>query len=361
MLLVLLDAKMTTVDSGHSAPITDIACDATGRLVATASEDKTVRVSLIFPVDQSSATQNATAQPKPPELLTCLIEHQAPVLRVAWGDYRMSGSPLLSCDVDGNIILWKDVDETKKSWTSVYTTRLQGPAVSLSWAPYDIGVMMFAAASSTGQVVVHLSNPDSKEWTKMPLEAHPSGCNAVSFCPSLPPSALMALPTKPDGRGELNFPFPRLVTCGNERSLRIWKYAPQDRQWLQERELNDLSGQNGSLSGSHPAAAHMAAPHSGVGDAAPMLDVAWAPNCGLPFTYIAAGGEDGTVIIYYQDGLEGKWQSTLLPTFSSAVCRLSWSLIGTFLSVACSDGTVTVWKEQSNGQWTSEAAVPTPQ
>lgn len=40
-----------------------------------------------------------------------------------------------------------------------------------------------------------------------------------------------------------------------------------------------------------------------------------------------------------------------LPVFSAPVWRVSWSLTGNILAVACGDNTVSLWKEAANNEW----------
>jgi WD40 repeat protein len=106
----------------------------------------------------------------------------------------------------------------------------------------------------------------------------------------------------------------------------IWRFAVQDRHWVREELSTDL------------CTAHW-------------QEVSWAPNNGLPFTYIAAGSADGLVVIWSQDGLDGKWKAVLLPQQEDRIGRLSWSHVGSFLLISCANGAASMWKEQSSGEW----------
>lgn len=119
-------------------------------------------------------------------------------------------------------------------------------------------------------------------------------------------------------------------------------------------------------------------------------DVAWAPNIGLPGEYIATCGQvsktvfacvvdwmaddydprlplafasaraqDRTVQIHSRPTTTAAWKSIKLlphgndnpdPLFPDAVWRVSWSLAGNVLAVACADGKVTLWKEVVGGK-----------
>lgn len=103
-----------------------------------------------------------------------------------------------------------------------------------------------------------------------------------------------------------------------------------------------------------------------------MRDVAWAPNIGLPRSYIATASQDKTVIIWTKDAPGAAWVKTALDPslaasstnigggtaaipapgkFPDVVWRVSWSLAGNLLAVSCGDGKVTLWKENLKGVW----------
>ena len=114
-------------------------------------------------------------------------------------------------------------------------------------------------------------------------------------------------------------------------------------------------------------------------------DVAWAPNIGLPRSYIATASQvrfvqflylpacvigvatvqDKTVLVWTKDSPTAQWVKTALdPSVSAApsagatpgkfpdvVWRTSWSLAGNVLAVSCGDGKVTLWKENLKSGW----------
>lgn len=99
-------------------------------------------------------------------------------------------------------------------------------------------------------------------------------------------------------------------------------------------------------------------------------DVAFAPNVGLPRSYLATCSQDRTVLVWTQDGLEAPWSKTSLnpapaaagaagagagagaaSKFPDTVWRVSWSVSGNVLAVSCGDGKVTLWKENLKGAW----------
>jgi protein transport protein SEC13 len=311
-----------TIDSGHAAPVTDLSTDALGKRLASGSEDGSIRI--------WETRENGQLN-----LICSLQAHQDGVVQTAWAPPRFQGNGFVSIGCDQQLHLWRDSSGTKQ-WTCVFSKNLPSQPQSISWCPGEFG-QIFACGCSDGNAYVFWGHDE--QWDITPIDAHPSvGCTGVSWAPFLWPGSLCTLPLSQQHQNQAQgsgTPVPRLVTCGNERPIRLWRYAQQDKHWIKEQELND-----------------------GLGSC--WNDIQWAPNIGLPFTTIAAGSDDGFVNVWTQDGFEGKWKALALPQLDEAVVRLSWSTIGTFLLVSCASGTATMWKEAPSGEWQQLSTVSSP-
>ena len=79
-------------------------------------------------------------------------------------------------------------------------------------------------------------------------------------------------------------------------------------------------------------------------------DVAWAPTL-LSRSYIASASQDKTVRIWTSDQAHpNEWKSITLE-FDAVLWRVSWSLSGNVLAVSGGDNKVSLWKENSKGEW----------
>lgn len=154
----------------------------------------------------------------------------------------------------------------------------------------------------------------------------------------------------------------RFATAGCDNLVKIWGYREDTQSWVEEEILE--------------------------GHTDWVRDVAWAPNIGLPRSYIATASQvgrgnlqlsfsqgliysqDKTVVIWTKDTPTSSWVKTTLDPSVSAVSapanasapaakgkfpdvvwRVAWSLAGNILAVSCGDGKVTLWKENLKGQW----------
>jgi len=195
------------------------------------------------------------------------------------------------------------------------------------------------------------SHTDDGQWGADIFNGHAIGCNAVSWAPAIIPGSLIT----PSSGANLQTGQPhnptnsiqsikRFATAGCDNLVKIWGYREDTQSWVEEEILE--------------------------GHTDWVRDVAWAPNIGLPRSYIATASQDKTVVIWTKDTPTSQWVKTTLDPSVSAVSapanagapaakgkfpdvvwRVAWSLAGNILAVSCGDGKVTLWKENLKGQW----------
>jgi WD40 repeat protein len=141
----------------------------------------------------------------------------------------------------------------------------------------------------------------------------------------------------------------------------VWKYFPEDKAWALDQNLNELGTaatkriqQQQHAVDEDPNAASTSSSSSSSAVIC-VRDVNWAPNSnGLPFSYLAACTDDGSVVVWRQDGTEGIWQHAIVQTGRPAtipVCRLHWSSAGSVLVTVWRDGQSAMWLENQSGAW----------
>jgi protein transport protein SEC13 len=165
---------------------------------------------------------------------------------------------------------------------------LNGNSVnSVSWAPHELGAIL-ACASSDGKISVltfkgevlhhHPAAPpqfspslhiltelkciDDGQWGADVFEAHAIGCNAVSWAPAARAGSLLAAPNASGARSP---PVKRFASAGCDNIVKIWGFSEETQAWVEEDVLE--------------------------GHADWVRDVAWAPNIGLPRSYIATASQ----------------------------------------------------------------------
>ncbi|TBU44827.1 protein transporter SEC13 [Dichomitus squalens] len=323
------------IETSHEDMIHDAQLDYYGKRLATCSSDRTVKV---FDVVDGE-TQRANGH--------TLKGHTGPVWQVAWAHPKF-GQILASCSYDGKVIIWKEQQGQGPGaggWTKIKEHTLHKASVnSVSWAPHELGAIL-ACASSDGTISV-LTFKNDGTWGADVFEGHAIGCNAVSWAPAVQPGSLLVPQpsnTVPGQAPAAVQSVKRFASAGCDNLVKIWGFRDDTQAWVEEEVLE--------------------------GHQDWVRDVAWAPNIGLPRSYIATASQDKTVLIWTKDSPTAPWVKTALdPSSTSApsapgaaaapagkfpdvVWRVSWSLAGNILAVSCGDGKVTLWKENLKGTW----------
>ncbi|CAO3667107.1 unnamed protein product [Umbelopsis vinacea] len=252
------------------------------------------------------------------QLVETLKGHEGPVWQVAWAHPKF-GSILASCSYHGRVFIWK---EQNGAWTKIKEHAVHTASVnSISWAPHELGPIL-ACASSDGKVST-LEYKDDGSWDTASFDAHTIGCNAVSWAPAAIPGSLVQVT---GGAPNVNI-VNRFASAGCDNLIKIWSWKEDLNTWKDEETLDGHSDW--------------------------VRDVAWAPNIGLPKSYLASCSQDKTVLIWTQDTPTSKWvkKSLRQEKFPDVVWRVSWSLSGNILAVSSGDNKVTLWKENLSGDW----------
>ncbi|KAH7100311.1 WD40 repeat-like protein [Auriculariales sp. MPI-PUGE-AT-0066] len=304
------------LETHHEDMIHDSQLDYHGKRLATCSSDRTVKVFDVVDGEPKSTGQT-------------LKGHTGPVWQVAWAHPKF-GNILASCAYDGKVFIWK---EQNANWTIIREHGMHSASVnSVSWAPHELGAIV-ACASSDGRLSV-LTFKDDGQWDVVMFTGHAIGCNAVSWAPAvLPGSLIVPQPGAPTVPGNASASLPtvkRFASAGCDNLVKIWGFREDTEKWVEEEILD--------------------------GHTDWVRDVAWAPNIGLPRSYIATASQDKTVLVWTKDSQNSPWQKTALDggnggKFADVVWRVSWSLAGNILAVSCGDGKVTLWKENLRGVW----------
>ncbi|KAF9265012.1 WD40 repeat-like protein [Marasmius fiardii PR-910] len=324
------------IETAHEDMIHDAQLDYYGKRLATCSSDRTVKVFDVVEGDSQNLSAGQT-----------LKGHTGPVWQIAWGHPKF-GQILASCSYDGKVLIWKE--QPGQGWTKVREHALHTASVnSVSWAPHELGPIL-ACASSDGKISV-LTFKDDGQWVADIFNGHAIGCNAVSWAPAVQPGSLItpqqSQPPIPGQAPAQTTPsVKRFATAGCDNLVKIWGFREDSQSWVEEEVLE--------------------------GHADWVRDVAWAPNIGLPRSYIATASQDKTVLIWTKDTPTSSWVKTTLDPasaltspvngappaaatpvgkFPDVVWRVSWSLAGNLLAVSCGDGKVTLWKENLKGVW----------
>lgn len=260
-----------------------------GKQLATCSSDRTIKIYDIVDGGERKHVADLTG-------------HDGPVWQVAWA-HPQFGNIIASCSYDRQVMVWKE--HAPHQWAPVYTCRdHEGSVNAIAWAPKEYGLML-ACASSDEKVRI-LQHMDDDSWDVKVIDAHTTGCNAVSWAPAGPQGTM------------------QLVTGGCDNKVKLWQWG--EAAWEEVKpELMQV--------------------HTDW-----VRDVAFAPSLASNAAMFASCSQDKKVVIWTQDATTGGW-STKAIGFSCIVWRVSWSITGNILAVSGGDNQVTLWKDNLLGEW----------
>lgn len=101
--------------------------------------------------------------------------------------------------------------------------------------------------------------------------------------------------------------------------------------------------------GALPAIAALHSPHTRHPHGAQPQATSLNPTAVLTSLFPPRTKQDGKVLIWTQQDLNGPWASKVLSDFKVAVWRVSWSVFGNILAVSDGNNAVTLWKEATDG------------
>ena len=116
---------------------------------------------------------------------------------------------------------------------------------------------------------------DDGQWGADIFIGHAIGCNAVSWAPAVLPGSLIA-PQPTDAATGQPAQIPtvkRFASAGCDNLVRIWGFREDTQSWTEEEVLE--------------------------GHTDWVRDVAWAPNIGLPRSYIATASQVRAFCCWY--------------------------------------------------------------
>ena len=303
------------LDSQHSDYIHKVAFDVYGRRMATCSGDRSVRVWDMN--DEGTWTLASSWQ-----------AHRSTVTSVAWAHPEF-GSLLATSGSDHDCKIW---EETKNnSWmVKAALTEARRAVTCVAFGPRHLGLKL-AVGSADGNVRIYEA-VDVTNVSQWPLAATLQSFDETYGCTSVSWST---------GR----FEPPTLVAAGAH--CVVYRYSEQSRSWLPI--VRTPPPEKGNV-----------------------VDVAWAPNIGRRFHYIASaehdrlrvyklsrGGNDG----YEETKDDGSSSKQLMLDSSHSIVAnawcCQWNVTGTVLAASGDGGVVQLYKQNAHGQFECVSTVQT--
>ena len=202
--------------------------------------------------------------------------HESEVKSVAWST---GGNLLATCSRDKSVWIWEEVGDDDYETVAVLQEH-EGDVKSVAWHPEE---ELLASASYDDDV--RLWKEDIDDWGCVSiLRGHESTVWAVEW---------EGAKTVDSEAAEEN-PGPRLASCSDDLTIRIWKRVPKDKKPPQSKLSIIRSGSNEEewVEESQLPQIHVR----------PIYSIAWSKKTGL---MVSTGG-DGKIIVY-QEQEKGVW------------------------------------------------------
>ena len=291
--LSMTQSSTQILSSHHSDYVHHVSFDIYGRRMATCSGDRVVRIWNLQ--GDGSWTLGSEFQ-----------AHRGAVNCVSWCHAEF-GTLVATCGNDLDVKIW---EERGKHWVMrVNLTDARRLVTSVSFAPRHLGLQLAtASADGTCRIYEAVDLQNVSQWPlqgSMQAFSAAGGITCLSWC---------------TGRFE-----PPTLVLGGSTHLAIWRYTSGSRQWTSLLQFPKHAG--------------------------PVLDVAWAPNVGRRFHWIAATEQGGPLRVYKLDR-ESELELTsiqVLPSTGSWKCQ--WNVTGTVLATSGDAGIVQLWKCNAQGEW----------
>ncbi|KAI9039522.1 iron-sulfur cluster assembly protein CIA1 [Aspergillus affinis] len=153
--------------------------------------------------------------------------HDSEVKSVSWSP---SGMLLATCSRDKSIWIWEDLDDGDNNFETVAVMQEhEGDVKCVAWHPVEE-----CLASASYDDTIRLWREDIDDWGQVACIKGHAGTvwyldwEGVDNVPSFAGAALPALASQWQSQHALS--GPRLVSCSDDRSVRIWRRQPKEQQ-----------------------------------------------------------------------------------------------------------------------------------
>lgn len=312
--MILTGNSPQTISSDHSDFILSTAFDVYGRRLATCSGDRQIKI-----WESNGAIWKLTASWQ---------AHRSAVTSVAWA-HPEYGILLASGSSDHSCKVWQEDSSTSpvkhhpsSSALAQSSTTMSSPYVSratLTESPRPVTCVQFAprhwglklatgSADGTLRIYDAVDVCNVSQWpiaASLETSGTNNGITCLSWC---------------TGRFD-----PPTIAVGAAAGAVIYRYADAQRSWAAILQLE--AGKN-------------------------LLSVAWAPNVGRRFHWLAAASDtDGLVIYKLKRGKVELLVESAQDDIKEAVWQCRWNATGTVLTTAGDMGLLRIWKADAQGKF----------
>lgn len=137
------------------------------------------------------------------KILAELIGHEGPIIHASWA-HPQFGNLIATAGIDGKVIFHR---QSGKEWEKIYTSEFKQTITTLSFNPKpSFNLLECAVGFSNGNILVITYNQEN--WISNQVKCHSYGVSTIGWINRINHTS-------------------RLVTGGNDNSLKIWNILPK--------------------------------------------------------------------------------------------------------------------------------------
>ncbi|KAE8379459.1 putative cytosolic iron-sulfur protein assembly protein 1 [Aspergillus bertholletiae] len=159
--------------------------------------------------------------------------HDSEVKSVSWSP---SGMLLATCSRDKSIWIWEDLDDGDNNFETVAVMQEhEGDVKCVAWHPVEE-----CLASASYDNTIRLWREDIDDWGQVACIRGHTGTvwyldwEGIGNVPSITAVCEQGTSLSAEWKDQCAISGPRLVSCSDDRTIRIWKRKPKE-QWAQSR------------------------------------------------------------------------------------------------------------------------------
>lgn len=179
----------------------------------------------VYSIEQEQINPNSKANFQAQVFVHININsHVGPCWQVSWAHPKYENL-LATCGYDKKIKIWKEIKA--QSWDVVYEFEAAASVGSISWAPWEYGLVLLAG--SADGTIHYIQRKGDDTWSQATYPAHDGGVNAVSWGPPTEPSMLshehFSSQLQDQKGGVFSLPPKRFVSGGIDGKIKFWHFV----------------------------------------------------------------------------------------------------------------------------------------
>ena len=268
-----------------------------------------------------------------PDIKLIKNAHNKSILNLSFS-HPIYGNYIASCGHDKKLIIWKE--KSINEYENIYEYKHDSPVKCCKFAPYQYGLIVICGTLN-GDITIHELQKNYQKWNFHILKnIHENGINSIDWAPAISPidifltdeeNSIEKNEEKSDQEDNLDDLEPmKFISCGNDGYINFFV--------SKKNTIDSFSKEKEICLESIPNV------------------VAFLNFVGYTQIVFACGLNNGKCLIYKY--LNNEWKNTYKIDVKGDICKLNWSLCGTYLGISSrneKDNIIKFYRENMDESW----------